>query len=125
MENKNIQKNINMFFFPFEGEGYAFYIFLDKDFPYLLKNIWYLQVFFTKKCELHCNTPMDIECCTKNVALKTENETQNREQWRHVFSRQLSKITFPISGEDRSNFSEKDEAHDWTYLLVYTEYYCD
>ena len=29
---------------------------------------------------------MDIECCTKNVALKTENETQNREQWRHVFS---------------------------------------
>ena len=32
---------------------------------------------------------MDIECCTKNVALKTENETQNREQWRHVFFRQL------------------------------------
>ena len=29
---------------------------------------------------------MDIECYTKNVALKTENETQNREQWRHVFS---------------------------------------
>ena len=43
-------------------------------------------MFFTKKCELHCNIPMDIECCTKNVALKTENETQNREQWRHVFS---------------------------------------
>ena len=29
---------------------------------------------------------MDIECCIKNVVLKTENETQNREQWRHVFS---------------------------------------
>ena len=39
MENKNIQKNINMYFFPFEGEGYAIYIFLDKEDMYLLKNI--------------------------------------------------------------------------------------
>ena len=39
MENKNIQKNINMYFFPFEGEGYAFYIFLNKEDLYLLKNI--------------------------------------------------------------------------------------
>ena len=39
MENKNIQKNINMHFFPFEGEGYAFYMFLDKEDLYLLKNI--------------------------------------------------------------------------------------
>ena len=39
MENKNIQKNINMYFFPFEKEGYALYIFLDKEDLYLLKNI--------------------------------------------------------------------------------------
>ena len=42
---------------------------------------------------------MDIECCTKNVALKTENKTQNREQWRHVFSDNLkSNITEASSG---------------------------
>ena len=38
MENKNIPKNINMYFFPFEGEGYAIYIFLDhQEDLYLLK----------------------------------------------------------------------------------------
>ena len=36
---------------------------------------------------------MDIECCTKNVALKTENETQNREQLRHVFSDKFSSVS--------------------------------
>ena len=39
MENKNIQKKYKYVFFPFEGEGYAFYIFLDKEDLYLLKNI--------------------------------------------------------------------------------------
>ena len=39
MENKNIPKNVNMYFFLFEGEGYAIYIFLDQEDLYLLKNI--------------------------------------------------------------------------------------
>ena len=48
MENKNIPKNVNMYFFLFEGEGYAIYIFLDQEDLYLLKNIWYLRCFSHK-----------------------------------------------------------------------------
>ena len=98
MENKNMNVLLSLWKWRIYTSEYGRFVFSEYSRFVFVKEFLIFQVFFYAYIQtviahrnvsctlsLHCNTPMAVECCIKRVALETENQTLNREQW-HLFS---------------------------------------
>ena len=84
-----------MYFFHFEGEGYAIYIFLGKEDLYLLKNFWCFR------CFLHTNVSCTVIHLWTYIVLHQKCCTQNREQ--NSKQRTVAACVFPTTAPLRFN----------------------
>ena len=90
LENKNMNVLLSLWKWRIYTSEYSRFVFVKEFLIFQVFFYVYIQTVIAHRnvsctLSLHCNTPMAVECCIKRVALETENQTSNWEQW-HLFS---------------------------------------